>query len=90
MTRKKKKTVIILIIVILILILGVSGVLLYLNTDMFKSNAILFGKYIGQNAQNMKEMYNIFEPDEYANKLMENKYINETENELSAFKIMNV
>lgn len=79
MTRKKKKTVIILIIVILILILGVSGVLLYLNTDMFKSNAILFGKYIGQNAQNMKEMYNIFEPDEYANKLKENKYINETE-----------
>lgn len=79
MTRKKKKTVIILIIVILILILGVSGVLLYLNTDMFKSNAILFGKYIGQNTQNMEEMYNIFEPDEYANKLKENKYINETE-----------
>lgn len=79
MTRKKKRTVIILIIVILILILGVSGVLLYLNTDMFKSNAILFGKYIGQNTQNMKEMYNICEPDEYANKLKENKYINETE-----------
>lgn len=79
MTRKKKRTVIILIIVILILIFGVSGVLLYLNTDMFKSNAILFGKYIGQNTQNMKEMYNICEPDEYANKLKENKYINETE-----------
>lgn len=79
MTRKKKKAMIISIIVILILILGVSGVLLYLNTDMFKSNAILFGKYMGQNAQNMREMYNIFEPDEYANKLKENKYINETE-----------
>ena len=79
MPRKKKKAIIIVSIIILCIIISISFILLYLNTDMFKSNAMLFNKYMGQNAENIEEVYKAITADEYEEKLKENKYTNETE-----------
>lgn len=79
MSRKRKKLIIIISVIVVLIILTVSLILLYLNTDMFKPNAILFSKYMGKNAENVEEIYKIIAEDEYKEKLNENKYTNETE-----------
>lgn len=79
MTRKKRRTLIISILVVILLIITTSLIILYLNTDMFKSNQTLFFKYFGNNTQNIKEIEKIFENTEYENSLENNKYLEETE-----------
>lgn len=54
MARKKRIAIFIIILVLIFVILGTGFVLLYLNTDMFKSNKTLFVKYLGQNEENLK------------------------------------
>lgn len=54
----KKKFIIIIAIVLLILILAIGGVFAYITTDLFKSNQILFFKYIGQSLENIKYIEN--------------------------------
>lgn len=51
---KKKGIIIAIVIIILLIVIAVGGVMLYLFTDLFKSNQTLFLKYIDQTMQSMK------------------------------------
>ena len=51
---KKKGIIITIVIIILLIVIAVGGVMLYLFTDLFKSNQTLFLKYIDQTIQGMK------------------------------------
>ena len=55
MLAKKKRNLIIIItsIILGLLIIIATLITLYLTTDMFKSNSVLFAKYIVQNIENM-------------------------------------
>ena len=82
---KKQKTrkiiIIISIIVLLLLIIGIFTAL-YLTTDMFKSNEMLFAKYLGQNIENFDTIKNEFFIDE-VKEFKEGKYSNNTEIEFN-------
>ena len=79
MPRKKRKTLIIASIVIFILIIIAILIVLYIKTDMFKSNSTLFAKYIGKNFQNVEIFYDEMGKNEYNELLKENKYTTDTE-----------
>lgn len=79
MPRKKRIALAIAIPVIIVMIIITTGILLYLNTDMFKSNKTLFLKYLGENSENLKAIQDIFESSEYEKKLQDNKYTETTE-----------
>lgn len=74
MPRKKRIALAIAIPSIIVIIIIITGILLYLNTDMFKSNKTLFFKYLGKNSENIKEIEEIFESTEYEKNLQNNKY----------------
>lgn len=74
MPRKKRIALAIAIPSIIVIIIIITGILLYLNTDMFKSNKTLFFKYFGKNSENIKEIEEIFESTEYEKNLQNNKY----------------
>lgn len=74
MPRKKRIALAIAISSIIVIIIIITGILLYLNTDMFKSNKTLFFKYFGKNSENIKEIEEIFESTEYEKNLQNNKY----------------
>lgn len=74
MPRKKRIALAIAIPPIIVIIIIITGILLYLNTDMFKSNKTLFFKYFGKNSENIKEIEEIFESTEYEKNLQNNKY----------------
>ena len=74
MPRKKRIALAIAIPSIIVIIIIITGILLYLNTDMFKSNKTLFFKYFGKNSENIKEIKEIFESTEYEKNLQNNKY----------------
>lgn len=65
--------------VLLLVIIGIVLVWLSINTDMFKSNATLFAKYIGQNLENIDIIYQEFETSEYNELLKQNKCTTETQ-----------
>lgn len=73
-TRKKRITILIVIILVVLLIIGITLILLYLNTDMFKSNQTLFGKYLGKNSDNIKALENIFNNTSYSEQLKTSSY----------------
>ena len=79
MTRKKKRTILIAIVVFFVLTIATTLIVLYLNTDLFKSNETLFLKYVGKNAQNIEAVEKVFENTDYNNLLQTNKYTEETE-----------
>lgn len=74
MPRKKRIALAIAIPSIIVIIIIITGILLYLNTDMFKSNKTLFFKYLGKSSENIKEIEEIFESTEYEKNLQKNKY----------------
>ena len=86
--RKKRRLILIVSIVLVILIMLTAFLLVYINTDMFKSNKTLFMKYLGQNVENMEEMYTqVGQKNDYENSLEQSKYtvntqinVNNTEN----------
>ena len=86
--RKKRILIMIISIILVVLMLLVAFALIYLNTDMFKSNKTLFMKYLGQNSENVKQMYSkIMQENDYEKALSQNKYtintqinVNNTEN----------
>lgn len=86
--RKKRRLILIISIVLVLLILLTLFALVYINTDMFKSNKTLFMKYLGQNTQNMNGVYTqISQESDYENSLEQSKYtvntqinVNNTEN----------
>ena len=60
MTKKKRRAITISIaLIVILLILLVVGIL-YLKTDLFKSNQVLFAKYMGQNIENMQGYFENF------------------------------
>lgn len=63
----------------LLLAITVTLVLLYRNTDMFKSSSTLFVKYLGQNVENMDSFKQETEKSEYAQLLKQSKYTSETQ-----------
>ena len=74
MTKKKRRLVLIIIIVLILVILAATFLVLYLNTDMFKSNQTLFVKYIGKNADNLKALESIINETEYEGQLTTTPY----------------
>ena len=79
MTKKKRRILMISILVVTLLMIVTSLIILYLNTDMFKSNQTLFLKYFGKNTEIIKEIEKISEKTEYENLLKNSKYIEEIE-----------
>ena len=55
--RKKRRLILIISILLVILMIFTAFVLVYINTDMFKSNKTLFMKYLGQNTENLNQIY---------------------------------
>lgn len=49
--KKKKSMIITIVVILVILILTIIGVLLYLTTDLFKSNSELFFEYVAKNTE---------------------------------------
>ena len=74
MTKKKRRLVLIIIIVLILVILAATFLVLYLNTDMFKSNQTLFVKYIGKNADNLRALESIINETEYEGQLTTTPY----------------
>lgn len=72
MPRKKRRMMIIIIAVVVVLILALAWGLLYLNTDMFKSNQTLFAKYIGKNMENIENFETVSNEEKEYNGLLEN------------------
>lgn len=74
MTRKKRRTILVVIIVLILIILASVFVVLYLNTDMFKSSQTLFVKYLGKNADNIKALETIINSTDYDEQLKTSPY----------------
>ena len=74
MPKKRKKTIIIATIISVILMMILAFVLLYINTDMFKSNQTLFTKYVGQNIENIDEIYKQIGDNSQEELLQQKKY----------------
>lgn len=79
MTKKKRMTLIISIIVAVIIIIAVILGILYIKTDMFKSNKTLFLKYLGKNAENIGNLQSIVQLNEYENSLQNSPYKTNTQ-----------
>lgn len=75
--RKTRRMILIVSIIMLLVAIAVTLILLYLNTDMFKSNTTLFFKYLGQNIENMDSFYREAVKDESSELLEQSKYTTE-------------
>ena len=78
MTRKKRRTLIVVIIAVILLIIAVACVLLYVNTDMFKSSQTLFLKYTGKGIKNLGTITQVIS-NEYDEQLETNPYTSNTQ-----------
>ena len=79
LARKQRKMMIMVSsIIITISIIAVIIGILYLKTDMFKPSSKLFIKYISQNIENVKPIFN-FEPTEIDNEINQNQFETKTE-----------
>ncbi len=56
--KRKKIITIIICVLVVIAIVGIGGAILYLKTDLFKPTEMLFFKYAGQTASNLKYVKN--------------------------------
>ena len=74
MTKKKRTTILITIIAIILIIIGIIITLLYLKTDMFKSNKQLFVKYLAKNFENMDSTVTYIAENDYKKTLDGSKY----------------
>ena len=86
--RKKRRLIVVFLVILIILMLGVGVALIYINTDLLKSNQTLFLKYFSQNFDNISQMSSsIVQKNDYENSLEQSKYtvntqinVNNTEN----------
>ena len=78
MTRKKRRTLVVVIIAVILLIIAVACVLLYVNTDMFKSSQTLFLKYTGKGIENLGTITQVIS-NEYDEQLETNPYTSNTQ-----------
>lgn len=74
MPRKKRITLMIVIAVVILLAISISIILLYLNTDLFKSNQTLFTKYFANNLENLASIENSNNKTQYEELLNTNPY----------------
>ena len=74
MPRKKRRTLMILITIVILLAVSISIILLYLNTDLFKSNQTLFVKYFSNNLENLTAIENYNSEETYEELLNSNPY----------------
>ena len=74
MTKKKRNLLMIGIPAIIIFITIVVLFILYLTTDMFKSNQTLFFKYLGKNTDNLLQIKEIFNDTQYSEFYNSSKY----------------
>lgn len=58
MYNSRKKIIITIVVIFLIIILAIAGLLVYITTDIFKSNQVLFYKYMAQTFENIKYVEN--------------------------------
>lgn len=79
MTRKKRRMMIIISVVLLVLIVAIALFLLYVNTDLFQSNATLFTKYIGKSVEKVEALYENAKETKYDEWIQENKCTTQTE-----------
>lgn len=79
MPRKKRRMIAISSIVITVIIILLTLILLYINTDMFKSSQTLFSKYLENGILKMNTAYQSIGNDEYENRLKGNKYTSNTQ-----------
>ena len=79
MSRGRRIKIIIISISIVIIAIIITCVTLYFTTDMFKSNEMLFSKYLGKAAQNLETILVNEKEEAYANTLNNNKYTSTTE-----------
>lgn len=79
MIPRKKKILVILIITLIIISIVIAFILLYKNTDIFKSNQTLFLKYVGQNIENLNKNEEIFKKTELDDILQKNSYTENSE-----------
>ena len=79
MSRGRRNKIIIISISIVIIAILITCVVLYFTTDMFKSNEVLFSKYLGKAAQNLETILVNEKEEAYSNSLKNNKYISTTE-----------
>ena len=77
MQKKNKKILIILIILCIILILGITFLILYFATDLFKSNQELFLKYASKAFENSEDSFIGTDISEYFNKKEQTPYQNQ-------------
>ena len=78
MPRKTRRMIVIISIIMLLSIIAIAFLLLYMNTDMFRSSSTLFTKYMGQNLENMEAVYDRVGTSDYNTLLQQNKYTTET------------
>lgn len=78
-TKKKRNTIIAISTIITISIIVAVLAFVYFNTDIIKSNKILFKEYISKNPKNIEELYIKLTEDDFRTKLMENKSTQETQ-----------
>lgn len=74
MPRKKRRMIMIGTILLILLILTIAFIIVYMNTDMFKSSHVLFTKYIGQNVENLSKSYHNTEVSQLEEMLQNSKY----------------
>ena len=77
--NQMKTRIIIIMLVILMIILCTLSVVLFITTDMFKSNEMLFKKYISQNLKNVADTVDISSEENIIDYLQNNDYIERTD-----------
>ena len=77
MPRKTRRMIIIVSIIVIILTIAIAFFLLYRNTNLFKSSATLFTKYLGQNMENMNSALQKIGTSEFNELLKNNKNTSE-------------
>lgn len=75
MTKKKRRTITISIVLVIVLISLLVVGILYLKTDLFKSNQLLFAKYMGQNIGNIQGYFENLSINSINQNLADSKYV---------------
>lgn len=79
MPRKTRRMIGIISVIVLLSLIAIAFLLLYMNTDMFRSSSRLFTKYMGQNLENMQVVYDRVGTSDYNTLLQQNKYTTDTQ-----------
>lgn len=79
LTRKKRRMLFLIPIIFIVIIVITTLIVLYIKTDLFRSNDVLFAKYLGQNMENIEQIYEEAKKSEYHQFLEQNPYESKTD-----------